>query len=343
MTIESLLTAKVIEAVKQCYGAEVTEKDVQLQATRKDFAGDLTVVVFPFTRHSHKSPEETGKELGEYLKRNIDEIRDYNVIKGFLNIVISSATAAGYGDFCHQLQHNSGGFFFYTELFPALMQGNQVEESVLAALDRINARINEFDVVVIIRGGGATSDLSGFDTYLLAAACAQFPLPIITGIGHERDDTVLDSVAHTRVKTPTAAAELLIHQVAEVAEHLEELSMRIQQGAYMLLDLERRRLETLQTRIPNLVHRKLADARFSLLAAKKDLSQVTKALVARQSHRLELLQQRIADASPDKLLSRGYSITIKDGKAVTDASSLKPGEHLITRLSKGEVRTVVEK
>ena len=257
--------------------------------------------------------------------------------------VISSATAAGYGDFCHQLQHNSGGFFFYTELFPALMQGNQVEESVLAALDRINARINEFDVVVIIRGGGATSDLSGFDTYLLAAACAQFPLPIITGIGHERDDTVLDSVAHTRVKTPTAAAELLIHRVAEVAEHLEELSMRIQQGAYMLLDLERRRLETLQTRIPNLVHRKLADARFSLLAAKKDLSQVAKALLARQSHRLELLQQRIADASPDKLLSRGYSITIKDGKAVTDASSLKPGDHLITRLSKGEVRSVVEK
>ena len=257
--------------------------------------------------------------------------------------VISSATAAGYGDFCHQLQHNPGGFFFYTELFPALMQGNQVEESVLAALDRINARINEFDVVVIIRGGGATSDLSGFDTYLLAAACAQFPLPIITGIGHERDDTVLDSVAHTRVKTPTAAAELLIHRVGEVAEHLEELSMRIQQGAYMLLDLERRRLETLQTRIPNLVHRKLADARFSLLVAKKDLSQVTKALVARQSHRLELLQQRIADASPDKLLSRGYSITIKDGKAVTDVSSLKPGDHLITRLSKGEVRSVVEK
>ena len=109
--------------------------------------------------------------------------------------VISSATAAGYGDFCHQLQHNPGGFYFYTELFPALMQGNQVEESVLVALDRINARINEFDVVVIIRGGGATSDLSGFDTYLLAAACAQFPLPIITGIGHERDDTVLDSVA----------------------------------------------------------------------------------------------------------------------------------------------------
>lgn len=257
--------------------------------------------------------------------------------------VISSATAAGYGDFCHQLQHNPGGFYFYTELFPALMQGNQVEESVLAALDCINARINEFDVVVIIRGGGATSDLSGFDTYLLAAACAQFPLPIITGIGHERDDTVLDSVAHIRVKTPTAAAELLIHQVTEVAEHLEDLSVRIQQGAYMLLDQEQRKLEAFQIRIPNLVHRRLADARFFLLAVKKDLSQVTKALLARQSHRLELLQQRIADTSPDKLLSRGYSITIKDGKAVTDASLLKPGDRLTTRLLKGEVQSVVEK
>ena len=185
--------------------------------------------------------------------------------------VVSSATAAGYGDFCHQLKHNSGGFFFYTELFPALMQGNQVEESVLAALDCINARISEFDVVVIIRGGGAASDLSGFDTYLLAAACAQFPLPVITGIGHERDDTVLDSVAHTRVKTPTAAAELLIQRVGEAAERLEELSACLQQGAYTLLEQEQRRLVTMQARIPALVHRKLSEARFTLLTARKDL------------------------------------------------------------------------
>lgn len=255
--------------------------------------------------------------------------------------VISSATAAGYGDFCHQLQHNSGGFFFYTELFPALMQGNQVEESVLAALDRINDRVNEFDVVVIIRGGGATSDLSGFDTYLLAAACAQFPLPVITGIGHERDDTVLDSVAHTRVKTPTAAAELLIHRITESADHLEELSARLQQGAYALLEQEGRRLEMIQTRIPNLVHQKLTDARFALLAAGKDLAQATQTLLSRHRHRLELLQQRVADASPDKLLSRGYSITLKDGKAVTDAASLNPGDQLVTRLAKGSFTSEV--
>lgn len=256
--------------------------------------------------------------------------------------VVSSATAAGYGDFCHQLRHNSGGFFFYAELFPALMQGNQVEESVLDALDRINARLNEFDVVVIIRGGGATSDLSGFDTYLLAAACAQFPIPVITGIGHERDDTVLDSVAHTRVKTPTAAAELLIHRVSEAAEHLEELSARVQQGAYAMLEQERRKLATIQARIPTLVHRKLSDARFALLSAQRDLSQATSTLLSRQQHRLALLHQRIEDASPEKLLSRGYSITLKDGKAVTDASLLQPGDTLTTRLLKGEVRSTVQ-
>ena len=255
--------------------------------------------------------------------------------------VVSSATAAGYGDFCHQLKHNSGGFFFYTELFPALMQGNQVEESVLAALDCINTRISEFDVVVIIRGGGAASDLSGFDTYLLAAACAQFPLPVITGIGHERDDTVLDSVAHTRVKTPTAAAELLIQRVGEAAERLEELSARLQQGAYTLLEQEQRRLVTMLARIPALVHRKLSEARFTLLTARKDLSQVTQNLLSRQRHRLELLQQRVADNSPEKLLSRGYSITLKDGKAVTDASLLQPGDQLTTRLLKGEVQSTV--
>ena len=127
--------------------------------------------------------------------------------------VISSPTAAGYGDFSNQLMNNQGGFYFYTELFPAIMQGDGVEQSILQALDIIYSREDEFDVVVIIRGGGATSDLTGFDTYPLAAAVAQFPLPVITGIGHERDDTVLDMVSHTRVKTPTAAAEFLLDRM----------------------------------------------------------------------------------------------------------------------------------
>ena len=255
--------------------------------------------------------------------------------------VISSATAAGYGDFCNQLLRNDYRLRFTVRLFPAVMQGEHVESSVLAALDAVMARQDDWDAVVIIRGGGAASDLSGFDTYLLAAACAQFPLPVITGIGHERDDTVLDSVAHTRVKTPTAAAELLIQRVGEAAERLEELSARLQQGAYTLLEQEQRRLVTMQARIPALVHRKLSEARFTLLTARKDLSQVTQNLLSRQRHRLELLQQRVADNSPEKLLSRGYSITLKDGKAVTDASLLQPGDQLTTRLLKGEVQSTV--
>lgn len=255
--------------------------------------------------------------------------------------VISSATAAGYGDFCHQLQHNPRGFFFYTELFPALMQGNQVEESILTALDRINDRREAFDAVVIIRGGGATSDLSGFDTYLLAASCAQFPLPIITGIGHERDDTVLDSVAHTRVKTPTAAAELLINQIGEAADRLEELSEQLEYSVLSRLEQERRKLSVFQSRIPSAVMRRLSDARYAVLTAEKDLARSSATLLSRQKHRLELLQQRIADASPEKLLSRGYSITLKDGKAVTDASQLHPGDELVTRLYKGELTSIV--
>ena len=118
--------------------------------------------------------------------------------------VISSATAAGYGDFCSQLSNNAYGFDFIVELFQAVMQGEQVEQSVIAALNRINECADLFDCVVIIRGGGATSDLSGFDTLALAENVANFPLPVITGIGHERDESVLDMVANTKVKTPTA-------------------------------------------------------------------------------------------------------------------------------------------
>lgn len=255
--------------------------------------------------------------------------------------VISSPTAAGYGDFCHQLQNNPRGFFFYTELFPALMQGDRVEESVLAALDLILNRQNDFDAVVIIRGGGATSDLSGFDTYLLAAACAQFPLPIITGIGHERDDTVLDSVAHTRVKTPTAAAEYLIDCMDLAADGLEVLASRLHESVLSRLTEELRKLNLYRNRIPSVVVRRISDAKLTLLAARRDISQAVTSSLSRQRHRLELLQQRLTDASPEKMLARGYSITLKDGKAVKDAASLNENDEILTRFYRGEATSIV--
>ena len=255
--------------------------------------------------------------------------------------VISSPTAAGYGDFCHQLKNNSRGFFFYTELFPALMQGDRVEESVLSALDRVNARLSEFDVVVIIRGGGATSDLSGFDTYLLAAACAQFPLPILTGIGHERDDTVLDSVAHTRVKTPTAAAEFLIDLMNDAADELEMLASRLREGVRNLLQQEQRKLFGYKNRIPSAAYRRISDVKMALLTVRKDVVQAVTSSLFRHRHRLELLQQRLADASPEKLLARGYSITLKDGKVVKNADELQENDMITTRLQNGEVVSIV--
>ena len=253
--------------------------------------------------------------------------------------VVSSPTAAGYGDFCHQLKNNSRGFFFHTELFPALMQGDRVEESVLSALDAILNRQEDFDAVVIIRG--ATSDLSGFDTYLLAAACAQFPLPIITGIGHERDDTVLDSVAHTRVKTPTAAAEYLINCMDLAADELEVLISQLHESVRSRLTEEHRKLISYRNRIPSAVVRRVSDAKLALLTTRKDISLAVQTLLSRQRHRLELLQQRLADASPEKMLARGYSITLKDGKVVKNGDVLQLNDEIVTRLYQGEIVSIV--
>lgn len=278
--------------------------------------------------------------------------------------VISSATAAGYGDFCNQLEHNPYGFVFYPHLFQAVMQGDKVELSIVAALEKIYQTQEKWDVVVIIRGGGATSDLSGFDTYNLAAHCAQFPLPVLTGIGHERDDTVLDVVSHTRVKTPTAAAEFLINHLRGTAEALDGYASFINQTIPDILQREKERLERCVSRIPSQVEIRLQrevfrqerlfkrmelawQSRLMREEHRLDLSlRIAGALqtrLQREKHRLELFEQRVNAASPDVLLKRGYSITLNNGKAVTDASLLKDGDEIVTRLAKGEIRSKVIK
>lgn len=278
--------------------------------------------------------------------------------------VISSATAAGYGDFCNQLEHNPYGFVFYPHLFQAVMQGDKVELSIIAALEKIYQTQEKWDVVVIIRGGGATSDLSGFDTYNLAAHCAQFSLPVLTGIGHERDDTVLDVVSHTRVKTPTAAAEFLINHLRGTAEALDGYASFINQTIPDILQREKERLERCVSRIPSQVEIRLQrevfrqerlfkrmelawQSRLMREEHRLDLSlRIAGALqtrLQREKHRLELFEQRVNAASPDVLLKRGYSITLNNGKAVTDASLLKDGDEIVTRLAKGEIRSKVIK
>ena len=256
--------------------------------------------------------------------------------------VISSATAAGYGDFSNQLERNPYGLVFYLKLFPAIMQGERVEESIIAALDRIYAEMEHWDAVVIIRGGGATSDLSGFDSYDLAANCAQFPLPIITGIGHERDDTVIDSVVHTRVKTPTAAAEFLISCMYESALMLEDYTNRIIGGVEVRMEREKHRLERLTERIPMTTNMYLQRGHFKIETIWQRLETALQHKMIKETHRLSLLEHRVMAASPEHLLKKGYSITMLNGKAVTDASTLKKGDRIVTMLHRGKIESEIK-
>ena len=239
--------------------------------------------------------------------------------------VISAAGAAGYGDFCRQLDDNEYGFKFEVTLFPAIMQGEQVERSIIDALNNIysltshpSPLTSQFDCVVIIRGGGATADLSGFDTLALAEHVAQFPIPIITGIGHDRDESILDMVSNTRVKTPTAAATLLIDNLRQVLERLNTAQQRISLMGHIIIDA-RHRIEMLQQRLSTAIER----------------------MMTNQKHRLSQIELLLQSFDPQLLLSRGYSITLHHGRAVRDPRQLKAGDEIETRVEKGTIRSVV--
>ncbi len=239
--------------------------------------------------------------------------------------VISAAGAAGYGDFCRQLDDNEYGFKFEVTLFPAIMQGEQVERSIIDALNNIysltshpSPLTSQFDCVVIIRGGGATADLSGFDTLALAEHVAQFPIPIITGIGHDRDESILDMVSNTRVKTPTAAATLLIDNLRQVLERLNTAQQRISLMGHIIIDA-RHRIEMLQQRLSTAIER----------------------MMTNQKHRLSQIELLLQSFDPQLLLSRGYSITLHHGRAVRDPRQLKAGDEIETRVEKGTIHSVV--
>ena len=278
--------------------------------------------------------------------------------------VISSATAAGYGDFCNQLADNGCGLQFTTALFAATMQGEGVEQSVISALNCINEEWENWDCVVIIRGGGATSDLSGFDTLALAENVANFPLPIITGIGHERDESVLDMISFQRVKTPTAAAAFLVDHLTEVYARIEDAQEAIVNYVKRRLQVERMKFERLSTQIPTLfslvkvrqsnrldqllnrlkvkAERIPADGLHRLEMLEARLKEPVARKLERELHRVEMLSQRAVAQDPERLLSRGYSITLKDGKSIKDASQLKSGDEIETRFAKGVAKAVVK-
>lgn len=271
--------------------------------------------------------------------------------------IISSESAAGYGDFCNQLADSA--LPFLTQLFPAIMQGDQVEDSIISALNAIADTLDQWDAVVIIRGGGAVTDLNGYESYALAANVAQFPLPIITGIGHERDETVIDLVAHTRLKTPTAVAAFLIEQwqgqlevlqrleqrlasavgrqLAAVALRLARLDKALSQVGTSYIMRAREALTKLHTRLSTSTYRSLASSQSQLAGKEQRLQAVTASLLAKQQHRLEIIEQSLKMADPKHILKLGYSITRINGKAVRSATEPKAGSTLTTTFADGEI------
>lgn len=200
--------------------------------------------------------------------------------------IITSPTAAGYEDFMHQLQHNSLGLKFYTSLYKAQMQGEGTTASIIAALDRLVPHLEHYDAVVIIRGGGSVSDLRAFDDYQLAYFCTQFPLPIITGIGHDRDVSVLDLIAHTALKTPTAVAEYLIQGLAEALQENREQAQRLTTAIYLLQTERQRRLSELGLRLPQLASR-------TIHAAERRQTQLQECISRLARRRIELSRQTL--------------------------------------------------
>lgn len=279
--------------------------------------------------------------------------------------VISSATAAGYGDFCNQLENNELGLYFHVELFPAIMQGDNVESSIIAYLNHINNREEDFDCVVIIRGGGATADLSGFDTLGLAENVANFPLPIITGIGHERDESILDMVSYRRVKTPTAAAAYLINHLTSTLIRVENAQSTIIDYVKKALEIENMRIKHIGAQIPVLfsIVRTKQEARleslfqrlftaskelmkqsdFLLLSLQQRVQPAVRGRLSSEHHRLDVLEHRARLLDPTLLLKRGYSITLHNGKAIHNANDLKIGDTITTLLEIGQIESKVEK
>lgn len=277
--------------------------------------------------------------------------------------IISSGTAAGYGDFLDQLHHNEDGFIFYTHLFQSIMQGDKTEQSLIHALDRVYENIHLFDVVVIIRGGGASADLSCFDRYLLAVHCAQFPLPILTGIGHQRDSTILDTVAFNSLKTPTAVAEYLIDTMQDAYGLLSGITDRLTEQTRSLLEHKENLLKAHTQQIPQLLSGRTESQKFALEKHSIQLKQFTQVALKNKQYALDQYQhplkhnairmiqeaQQIIEqkslqlqyTNPLSLLKKGYTLTYKNGKRVTSSKDLQPGDHITSVFADGTTSSTV--
>ncbi len=310
--------------------------------------------------------ERQRREILERLAR--EGVLDYNRSLTFPEVpqkiaVISAAGAAGYGDFLDHLVSSPEGFKFYPMLIPAVMQGERTAASVLEALDFVESTIDFWDCVVIIRGGGATTDMHGFDNYELARRVAEFPIPVVVGIGHERDRNVLDEIACRRCKTPTAVADFLVDccrqswqtVVTDVRDIVDYVTERMKGEQLRLANIEnilparvkmvaireQNRLHTIGMGIEKIIARRFSDSQSKLNMIALRIENAAKGNMERKRLRLNRMEDILRLVSPENILKRGYSITRLNGHAIKDTSEIKPGDKITTTLLSGNVTSVI--
>ncbi len=270
--------------------------------------------------------------------------------------VISSPTAAGYGDFIDQLQNNRYGYSFGVHLFKAAMQGREAAESIITAMHEVyrvaDQAIQPFDLLVIIRGGGTQVDLDCFDAYELASHVAQFPLPVVTGIGHERDETVVDMVAHTKMKTPTAVAEFLIGGMQQYEAQVEDYGSRIFRFAEQVVREKTYQLDSLQAQLKYAVSTQLGKSDQQLLRLKENMKQAVRLRLQTRQQQCEQLHTALKNGalsqldkartrldttaryldllSPEHVLRRGYTMTYVNGKPLATQQKVATGDTVTT-------------
>ena len=298
-------------------------------------------------------PSYTVSEIEQQRKKTIKKLVDDGVFEMNRSLqipalplrvaIISSATAAGYRDFMNQLYNNEHNYNFTTTLFAAVMQGKDADKSIIAAIDKVYNQINDFDILVIIRGGGAISDLACFDSYLLASCVAQIPIPVLTGIGHDKDISVVDMIANTMTKTPTAAAEFLINCIEQQDFYLDDI-------ANQLIDITRQQTQNKNSELQNITmqlknvtsikieHNKIFVRNFF----KQQLKPLLTTRFKEFKMNLDLYHKDIEAHNPLKILQRGYSVVMFNEKIVTNANSIKKGDSVEIILHKGKKTATIK-
>ena len=254
--------------------------------------------------------------------------------------IVSSANAAGYQDFCKEI--GKSPYRFRLTLFDAFMQGAAAEESIVAALCAVADRMEEFDAVVIIRGGGSASDLNCFNAYRLCTHVAQFPLPVLTGIGHDKDTSVADMVAHTALKTPTAVAGWLVERMDTIDAWLDNAALQLRDNVLVTSRAQELRLQELSSHL--LFHAKglLRQRGMALEQMRETLAASAGNFLARQASRLGNAAELVAGRSPERILRLGFAIVRTGGKAVFSAAQVGKGDTLDIEVADGRIEGTVQ-